>query len=160
MKKITLFFFAVFASFAMNAQNGPATSGGAGDTGARSVLNIGIIGVSYEIPVASQITIAPAAFTNFDLNYLTLGVKGNYYFDKLFGLPSAWDVYAGANVGFGLSLNDQLDANGNSMYASGLDLGLQVGGRWFWSPKWGLYVELGGGKLGGGAYGIGVTMKM
>ncbi|MCK5908180.1 MAG: hypothetical protein KAG37_11330 [Flavobacteriales bacterium] len=154
MKKITLFFFAVFASFAMSAQNGPAASGGAGDTGATHGLNIGLIGVSYEIPVASQITIAPAAFTNFDLDYLTLGVKANYYFDALFGLPAAWDVYAGANVGYGLWIGD--GPNGSSE----LDLGLQVGGRWFWSDRWGLYVEIGGGKLGGGAYGLGVTMKM
>jgi len=119
---------------------------------AQSQLNIGIIGVSYEIPVASAITIAPAAFTNFDLNYLTLGVKANYYFDSLFGLPSEWDVYGGANLGYGLAIKDG--------YTSDLDLGLQIGGRWFWSEKWGVYAEIGGGKLGGGAYGIGVTMKM
>ena len=121
---------------------------------AKKQLNLGLIGVSFEIPVSSAITIAPAAYTNFDLNHLTLGVKGNFYFDELFGLPDPWDVYAGANVGFGIALNND---NGN---ASDLDLGLQVGGRWFWSDKWGLYVEIGGGKLGGGAYGIGVTMVL
>ena len=121
---------------------------------AQSQLNLGLIGASYEIPVASAITIAPAAFTNFDLNYLTLGVKGNYYFDDLFGLSEPWDVYGGANVGFGIAMNDK---NG---HASGIDLGLQIGGRWFWSDKWGVYAEIGGGKLGGAAYGIGITMKM
>ncbi len=117
---------------------------------AKKQINFGLIGASFEIPLSSAITIAPAAFTNFDLNHLTLGVKGNYYFDKLFGLPDAWDVYGGANVGFGLALNDNK--------SSELDLGLQVGGRWFWSEKWGVYVEVGGGKLGGAAYGVGITM--
>jgi len=121
---------------------------------AKKQLNFGIIGISFEIPVASAITIAPTAFTNFDLNYLTLGVKGNYYFDELFGLPDPWDVYAGANVGFGVALNDYYG------HTSGLDLGLQVGGRWFWSDKWGVYVEIGGGKLGGAAYGVGLTMVL
>lgn len=121
---------------------------------AQKYLNLGIIGVSYEIPVAKAITVAPAAFTNFDLNHLTLGVKANYYFDELFGLTDPWDVYGGANLGFGIALNND---NGNS---SDLDLGLQVGGRWFWSDKWGVYAEFGGGKLGGAAYGVGVTMKM
>ncbi len=153
MKKITVLFFAILASFAINAQNGPATSGGASNTGAMSQLNIGLIGVSWEIPIASQISIAPTAFTGFDLDYLTLGVKGNYYFDKLFGLPAAWDVYGGANLGFGVYMGNDTSKN------SELDLGLQVGGRWFWSQKWGVYVELGGGKLGGQA-GIGVTMRM
>lgn len=113
-------------------------------------LNFGFVGVSYEIPIASAITIAPAAFTNFDLAYLTLGVKANFYFDDLFGLPNEWDVYGGANGGFALGL----DNNGNDF-----DLGLQVGGRWFWSDKWGVYLEGGGGKLGGNG-GVGLTMKM
>lgn len=140
MKKVTLLFIvSLFATSFTYSQ-------------AAKQLNFGLIGVSFEIPVAKAITVAPAAYTNFDLNHLTLGVKGNYYFDELFGLPSAWDVYAGANVGFGIAMND------NS--SSDLDLGLQVGGRWFWSEKWGVYAEIGGGKLGGGAYGVGITMKL
>lgn len=119
---------------------------------AQKYLNFGIIGASLEFPVASAITVGPAAYTNFDLNYLTLGAKANYYFDDLIELPSEWDLYAGANLGFGVALNNE--------YNSDLDLGLQVGGRWFWSDKWGLFVEFGGGKLGGAAYGLGLTMKM
>ena len=120
---------------------------------AQSQLNIGLIGVSYEIPVASAITIAPAAYTDFNLDYLTLGVKANYYFDELFGLPSEWDVYGGANAGFGMWIGS------GTSETSGLNLGLQVGGRWFWSDKWGVYLEIGGGTLAHSA-GLGVTMKM
>jgi len=117
---------------------------------AKKQINFGLIGVSYEIPVASAITIAPTAFTDFDFDYVILGVKGNYYFDNLLGLPDPWDVYGGANLGFGISMNSGIDSD--------LDLGLQVGGRWFWSSKWGVYAEFGGGKLGGGAFGAGITM--
>lgn len=113
-------------------------------------LNIGFVGVSYEIPVASAITIAPTAFTNWDFSSLTLGVKGNYYFDDIFGLPSEWDVYGGANLGYGIGIGN----NNNSEFA----FGFQAGGRWFWSDKWGVYLELGGGNLGGNG-GVGVTMK-
>jgi len=119
---------------------------------AQKQLNFGLIGVNFEIPVAKAITIAPAAYTDFDLNYLTLGVKGNYYFDELFGLTEDWDVYGGANLGFGIAMNNDNDSD--------LDFGLQAGGRWFWSETWGVYVEIGGGKLGGAAYGVGITMKM
>ncbi len=121
---------------------------------AQKQLNIGLVGVSYEIPLGAAITIAPAAFTNFDFNHVTLGVKANYYFDELFGLTEEWDVYGGANLGFGIAMNND---NGNE---SDLDFGLQVGGRWFWNETWGVYVEIGGGALGGAAYGVGVTMKM
>jgi hypothetical protein len=139
MKRITLiFFFTAIASFSYSQ--------------AQRQLNFGLIGVSYEIPLGNAITIAPAAYTNFNLNYLTLGAKANYYFDELFGLTDAWDVYGGANLGFGLAISDSK--------SSGLDFGLQVGGRWFWNETWGVYVEVGGGKLGGGAYGVGITMKM
>ncbi len=120
---------------------------------AQSQLNIGLVGVSYEIPVTPDITIAPTAFTDFDFDYMTLGVKANYYFDELLDLPSEWDIYGGANLGYGIYMGDGVES-------SDFDLGLQVGGRWFWSDKWGVYLEIGGGKLGGAAYGIGVTMKM
>lgn len=113
-------------------------------------LNFGFVGINYEIPVSSAITIAPAAYTNFNFDYLTLGVKANFYFDDIFGLTSPWDVYGGANGGFALGLNN----NGNDF-----DLGLQVGGRWRWSDKWGVYLEAGGGKLGGNG-GIGLTMAL
>jgi len=121
---------------------------------AQSQLSIGLIGVSYEIPVASAVSIAPTAFTDFDLNWLTLGVKANYYFDELFGLPAAWDVYGGANAGFGMWIG------GGTAETNSLNIGLQVGGRWFWSEKWGIYLEFGGGSVGGVGGGLGVTMKM
>ena len=114
-------------------------------------LNFGIIGVSYEIPMSSAITIAPAASSNLDLSHLTIGVKANYYLDQLIGLPSAWDVYAGANAGYAFGMDNK---------ENDFDFGLQVGGRWFWSPKWGVYVELGGGNVTKGSAGLGLTMKL
>ena len=50
---------------------------------ARKELNFGIIGANYEIPVHKDISIAPGASTNFDLDWITLYVRGNYYFDNL-----------------------------------------------------------------------------
>ena len=117
---------------------------------ARKELNIGFVGVNYEIPIATDITIAPAAGTDFNFNHLSLGVKANYYFDSLFGLTDPWDIYAGVNLGYGIGLN-----NNNSDFA----FGLQVAGRWFWNDKWGVYAEIAGGNLDGAGGGIGVTMK-
>lgn len=143
MKKITLLFvFALLCSAASVFGQ------------ARKELNFGLVGVNYEIPVHENITIAPGAGTSLDFDWLTLGVKANYYFDNLFGITdAAWDVYGGANLGYGIYLpNDDFND-------SDVDFGLQVGGRWFWNDKWGVYAELSGGSI---AFfpSIGVTMKL
>jgi len=141
MKKSIIILFFVFAASGAFAQ-------------ATKQLNFGIIGVGFDIPVASAIAITPYAGTDLGLNYLNLGVKASYYFDELIGLPEAWDLYAGAGVGFAMWIG-----NGNSS-TSGLDIGLQVGGRWFWNEKWGIYLEFGGGHHTGGTAGLGLTMKL
>lgn len=118
---------------------------------AKQQLNFGLIGVTYDIPATTDIAISPFAGTGFDLDYLIIGVKGNYYFDNLLALPDAWDVYGGINGGYGFGVNQS--KNGD------FDIGLQVGGRWFWNPQWGLYLELGGGKLGPTG-GLGISMRL
>ncbi len=143
MKKITLLCVLIVAGFASNVFGQ-----------ARSELNFGLIGVNYEIPVHKDITIAPGASTNFDLNWLTLNVKANYYFDSLLELTDdAWDVYGGAGAGFAFY-------NGNDNKDNGFDIGLHVGGRWFWNDKWGIYLELGGGSTQGATGGLGLTVKL
>ena len=139
MKKLLLVFVAAVTSVAMYAQPDHQ-------------INIGVIGASYEIPVATDISVSPFAGTNLNLDYLTLGVKGNYYFDNILGILPAFDFYAGANAGYALAI----DKNNSAAF----DFGLQVGGRWFWSDKWGLYLELAGGKVGGAGGGLGITMKL
>jgi hypothetical protein len=121
---------------------------------ARSEVNFGLIGANYEIPIHEDITIAPGASTNFDLNWLTVHVKANYYFDNLFGLTDeAWDVYGGAGGGYAIY-------NGNNNKDNDFDLGLHVGGRWFWNDKWGVYLEFGGGSTQGATGGVGLTVKL
>ena len=121
---------------------------------ARSELNFGLVGVNYEIPVHEDITIAPGASTNINLDWLTLNVKANYYFDNLLELTDeSWDVYGGAGAGYAIY-------NGNDNEDSGFDIGLHVGGRWFWNDKWGVYLELGGGSTQGATGGLGLTIKL
>ena len=114
-------------------------------------LSFGIIGINYEMPLSPAITFGLGAGSNLNLDYLTAGVFANYYFDSLIDLPSNWDVYGGANVGYAFGQDDK---------ESDLDFGLHVGGRWFWSPKWGVYLQAGGGKVSGGSAGVGLTMKL
>ncbi|MEN8250298.1 MAG: hypothetical protein ABFS32_15295 [Bacteroidota bacterium] len=141
MKKLFTI-FALAGIFLFTAENAKAQ--------ATSQVNIGLIGVSLEFPIAEDVSIAPFGATNFDLSYLTAGVKVNYYFDNLFGLPPEFDIYGGANGGYAFGLENQ----GNDF-----DLGLQVGFRWFWSEKMGLYLEGGGGKIGATG-GLGITIRL
>lgn len=143
-KTILLFVFALSFSFSsVSAQ-------------ARKELNFGLLGINYEIPVHKDITIAPGIGTNFDLDWLNLGVKANYYFDNVFEISDpAWDVYGGLNAGYSVYMGDNDHDN-----ESDLNLGLQVGGRWFWNDKWGLYVEIAGGNVSGLSPAIGLTVKL
>lgn len=137
MKKTVLLLTFVVVGFVANAQ-------------AAKMLNLGGLGTglygSLEFPVHSAITIAPMVSTDWDFNSFVIAAKGNYYFDELFELGSAWDVYAGVNLGWKISDDGQFNFGG------------QVGGRWFWSEKWGINAEFGGGS--GVTGGVGVTMKM
>jgi hypothetical protein len=118
---------------------------------ASKYFNFGGIGTglyaSVEFPVSSVITIAPQVSTDYNFNELVFAAKGNFYFDDIFELPAEWDVYAGANLGWRVENNND-----------GFNWGLQVGGRWFWSDKWGINAEFGGGS--GVIGGVGVTVKM
>jgi len=143
MKKTTLFFALLFTCFAANVFGQ-----------ARSELNFGLLGANYEIPVHKNITIAPGASTNLDLDWLTVFVKANYYFDNLFEITNeSWDVYGGVTAGYAIY-------NGNDNKDSDFDLGLMVGGRWFWNDKWGIYLEFGGGSTQGATGGLGLTVKL
>ena len=118
---------------------------------AASYLNIGVVGASLEFPIADDVTIAPFAATNLGVDYLTAGVKVNYYFDNMLGLPSEFDFYGGANAGYAFGINDT--------FVDDFDLGLQIGFRWFWSDKMGLYLE-GAGGIQGVSPGLGLTIRL
>jgi hypothetical protein len=104
--------------------------------------------VSLDFAVHKDVTLTPVVNMKFDndFTHFGAGLKCDYHWNYLIGIPSNWDFYAGANIGFdfGEDFNPAL--------------GLQVGGRWYWSPKWALNLELGGGYGFGTA--LGVSMKL
>ena len=144
MKRLLLLAAIGLLSFGVNGQ-------------AQKYLNFGGLGTGLyagiEFPVASAITLGPQISCNYNFDYWVFAGKGNFYFDELFGLNGSWDVYAGINLGYRLDGTDKNDHNGD-----GFNFGAQIGARWFWSDRWGLNAEFGGGS--GVLGGIGVTMKM
>ncbi|MCK5781011.1 MAG: hypothetical protein KAH10_00335 [Flavobacteriales bacterium] len=143
MKKLLLFALIAFASNGLFAQATPQLNMGFG-------LNSGgdfPIYASYDFPVHEDISVAPMVQLDLGFNWITLGARGDYYFDNLIDLPTIWDVYGGANVGYNLFFNDSNKDNE-------FDFGLQIGGRWHWSDKWALNLEFAGGTSFGTKIGV------
>jgi outer membrane immunogenic protein len=87
-----------------------------------------------------------------------IGISGNfnYHFNRILNIPPVWDFYAGLNLGFYMwsSPNDYY-----GKHNSGLGLGAQIGGRYYFSKNIGLNLEFGGGNaFSGGKFGV--TIKL
>ena len=68
--------------------------------------------------------------------------NGNYHFGEVFKLPKQLDIYAGGNIGFVNWSNNWDSSWGNSDHSSGLGLGAQVGIRYYFNDKLGVYLEI------------------
>jgi hypothetical protein len=86
------------------------------------------------------------------------GISGNanYHFNHLLNIPKAFDLYAGANIGFYAWTSPELY---DGTHSSGLGLGGQVGGRYYFSDKVGLNLEVGGGNAFSGGK-LGLTIRL
>ena len=148
MKRIsTLLIIAFFATFTAHAQGESAITKG------QKQLNFGAPGyIGLDFCIHNWVTLGPkVAYNIFDNGNVKAGVVADFHFNELLGIPNNWDVYAGASAGWKFKTD-------NNNGSDGFDIGGQIGGRWFWSDKWGLNLEGGfSGSVGGG---IGLTMRM
>lgn len=86
-----------------------------------------------------------------------LAVNGNYHFNELLEIrDNKWDVYAGATIGFYIWRSDN---NYKGSGASGLGFGAQLGGRYYFSERMGINLELGGGNAFSTGK-LGITIKL
>lgn len=94
----------------------------------------------------------------YDYNHNIMGFSGNvnYHFNRVLQVPSNWDFYAGLNLGFYV-WNSPNEYKGN--HSSGLGLGGQIGGRYYFSNKLGINLEFGGNNAFSGGK-VGLTIKM
>ena len=166
MKKQILFFVLLIASSAIIAQ-GPISKG-------QSQINLGFGLSSWGVPVYlgfdygvhPDITLgAELSYRSYDnnwhkhkYNHSIIGFLGNanYHFNNIMNISSPWDFYAGLNIGF---YNWQTPNEYEGSHTSGLGLGAQIGGRYYFSNAVGINLEFGGGNgLSGGKFGI--TIKI
>ncbi len=155
MKNLTIILaFLAFSTFSFAQGAAPLTKG-------QKEMNFGV-GFGDGLPaywgmdfaVHNDITIGGVVAANLNgFDYIKINAKGDYHFNRIIGIPNNFDFYAGLTVGF------KMDINGNdNKNNSGLHIDAHVGGRWFWSEKWGLNLEIGGGNGFGTTFGL--TMKM
>jgi len=98
-------------------------------------------GVHPDITVGGQIGL------DLGLDYIALSGRGDYHFNTIMNIPQDWDFYAGLSLGFVAGIDNDYDSD--------LDLGLQIGGRYYWNSDWGVNLEFGGGNnLSGGRIGV------
>ena len=93
---------------------------------------------------------------NYDHSVIGISGNGNYHFNRILEIPKNWDFYAGLNLGFYI-WNSPDDYHGS--HSSGLGLGAQVGGRYYFNDKIGLNLEFGGGNAFSGGK-LGLTFKL
>lgn len=109
-------------------------------------------GVHPDISVGIEGSYRRHTNSNFNANLLGIGGNINYHFNSLFKIKSSdWDIYAGATLGYWIWSWDYTYPGANS---SGVGFSVQVGGRYFFNPKWAINLETGGGTLTGGKLGV------
>mgnify|MGYP000985154404 CR=1 FL=1 len=97
-------------------------------------------------------------YDNISYDHSVIGISGNgnYHFNRVLEIPSKWDLYAGLNLGFYI-WNSPDGYEGS--HSTGLGLGAQIGGRYFFSDKIGINLEFGGGNAFSGGK-LGLTFKL
>jgi len=117
--------------------------------------------VGLDFGVHPDITVGgEASFASYNESYYSnhythtiIGLvgNGNYHFNRILNMRPEWDFYAGASLGVYI-WSSPSDYHGD--HSTGLVPNLQVGGRYFFNDNFGLNLELGGGSVSGGKFGI------
>lgn len=161
MKKIILL-FGLFVSFmtTMSAQgslevNNFQINGGFGFSGWGVPVYVGVdYSIADDFTVGGEISFRSSSKENVKYSGLGIMANGNYHFNRILRIPSEFDVYAGATIGYFHWSHNYKHPYLEPYYSSGLGWGLQVGGRYFFNDNFGVNLELGGGHVVNGKFGI------
>lgn len=163
MKRLTILLVVLAISVTgLNAQNplqkgGKQLNAGVGFSDWGIPLYFGMdFGVHPDISLGFQISHRSydEDWDNDHYDHTIWGFSGNanYHFNTILNIPSEWDFYAGLNLGF-YAWSSHKDYPGD--HTSGLGLGAQIGGRYFFNNNLGVNLEFGGGNaFNGGKFGI------
>jgi outer membrane immunogenic protein len=165
MKKIKLLLvFSILGATVAFAQAPPGKGGkqlnaGLGLSSWGVPVYVGLdFGVHPDITIGPEISFRsyrPRYFGDrYNRNVTKIGFNGNYHFNTLLNIPSEWNFYAGLTLGYYIWSGDDYPGANTSV----MRLSAQIGGRYFFSDKFGLNLEFGGGYVTDGKFGI--TLKL
>jgi outer membrane immunogenic protein len=168
MKKFILFIALGFLANGVFAQSpleegGVQLNAGVGTSGWGIPVYFGLdYGIAKDFTLGGQISFQSDTENYNNNNYKSsafgIGANGNYHFNRILKMPSKFNFYAGASLTYFFWNYDDY-GNNNHPDNTSLGLGLQVGGRYFFTNTFGVNLELGGGTGTSGAK-IGVTVKL
>jgi len=127
-----------------------------------------VLNINYEFDVANSFTLAPFAsfytytnsyywgnnkypykYYNYRETVIPIGIKGTYYFDRIFEANSNWDFYLAGSLGFAI-VNSSWDTdyygdknyyhNGNSLF-----LDIHAGAEYHFNNHIGMFLDLSSG---------------
>lgn len=136
---------------------------GVGLSGWGVPLYIGIDhGIGNDFSLGGEFSYRDRYRDNWKNNYYNSSIMGfsgnvNYHFNRVLQIPSNWDFYAGLNLGF--YVWNSPDGYYDNDSRSGLGLGGQIGGRYYFNDRVGINLEFGGGNaFSGGKFGLTFTL--
>jgi hypothetical protein len=167
MKKLyPLLIMLVMATTTTSAQNPVATgqsqiNAGVGFSGWGIPLYVGLdYGIHKDITIGGEFSFRSYGerYENDRYNHSIFGFSGNanYHFNHILNIPLNWDLYAGLRLGF-YYWNSNHHYNGR--HSSGLGIGAQVGGRYYFTDNIGINLELGGSNAFSGGK-VGISIKL
>lgn len=172
MRKLILLMVCVFASNGIFAQV-PLDKGdvqfnaGVGASGWGIPIYFGVdFGIARDWTLGGEISFqsdSDSYYGNnknykYDSRAIGIGINGNYHFNRIMDIPSNFDFYAGPAVTFFIWDYKDYDNDYPEPDNASVGLGVQVGGRYFFTDKFGVNLEFGGGTATSGAK-VGVTFK-
>lgn len=167
MRNVYLILILLIAATATSFAQNPLPKGDAQLNMGVGLSNRGIpvyIGLDYgihkDITIGAELSYRGYndRFNNSRYKHSIIGFSGNanYHFNHVLKIPTEWDFYAGLNIGF---YHWNSDENYPGDFNSGVGIGAQVGGRYFFTDHFGINLEFGGNNaFSGGKFGI--TLKL
>lgn len=156
------FLFLIGTAFAQTPlQKGETQfNGGFGFSGWGIPIYVGLdYGIDPDISIGGEVSFRSYSedwgVSEYSHTIIGISGNGNYHFNRVLNIQKPWDFYAGLNIGFYIWSSPS--GYGGS-HNSGLGLGAQVGGRYYFSETFGINLEFGGGNAFSGGK-IGVTLK-
>lgn len=163
-KNVLLIAFALVASFTFAqgtlGEGNLQANAGLGFSGWGVPLFAGLdYGITDEITVGGEVSYRSNSVASVKWTAIGIFANANYHFNKILKIPSEFDVYAGASLGYyNWSSNIKIPNTSKASYNSGIGFTGQLGARYFFNDQFGLNLEFGAGNVAGGK--LGITYKL